>query len=224
MNTPLKQAVIDKLETYTLNEDRFRELDSLTRQIPVEPVRRRVPYWPAALAAAVAVFLLAFLLTPQLLEQGDVRERVAMEVASNHVKLKPLEVETSSIEGIRDYFDKLDFMPVSSALVGRSGLELLGGRYCSLQGITAAQLRISEPGSDQVQTLYQTEYIRDVFRDMPVVEEGGEPVELYVKGIKVKIWVEKGLLFALTELRENYSQQNINRITYLGAASPATCS
>ena len=206
MNTPLKQAVIDKLDAYTLGEDKLQKLESLTRQAAPASARRRIPFWPVAMAGAVAAFLLAFLLTPQLLEQGDVRERIALEVASNHIKLKPLEVETSTIEGIRDYFNKLDFMPVSSALVARSGLELLGGRYCSLQGVTAAQLRVREPGSDNVQTLYQTEYIRDVFKEMPVMEDGGEPVELYVKGVKVKIWVEKGLLFALTELPENAGQ------------------
>jgi hypothetical protein len=69
-----------------------------------------------------------------------------------------------------------------------------------LQGITAAQLRVRKPGSDIIQTLYQTEYRKDVFDTMPVLEQGHEPVDIYVKGIKVTIWVEKGLLFALTDL------------------------
>lgn len=127
------------------------------------------------------------------------RERIATEVAKNHIKLKPLEIETNSIEDIRSYFNKLDFIPINSKLVNQFGLELIGGRYCSLQGITAAQLRVREPGSTTVQTLYQTEYRKDIFEDMPKLEEGDEPVDIYIKGIKVKIWVEKGLLFALTE-------------------------
>ena len=98
---------------------------------------------------------------------------------------------------------KLDFVPVSSKQVSQSGFELIGGRYCSLQGITAAQLRVRIPDSSDVQTLYQTEYRRDVFNHMPIMEEGEEPLEIFVKGIKVKIWVEKGLLFALTELPDN---------------------
>ena len=158
--------------------------------------------YPLAIAAAVIVFLLAFLLAPLVSEQDDVRERIALEVATNHIKLKPLEIETSNIEGIRDYFTKLDYLPVNSRLVGDAGLELIGGRYCSLQGITAAQLRLKKPGSDTVQTLYQTEYRKDIFESMPLLEEGEAPVDIYVKGIRIKIWVEKGLLFALTDLPE----------------------
>ncbi len=205
MNRPLKQAVIEHLESSSLSDEQLHQLESLAGQAAPETVRR-ISVFTLAAAGAVAVFLLAFLLTPLLVEQGDVRERIAMEVAGNHIKLKPLEVETRSIEGIRDYFEKLDFMPVSSELVSGYGLELVGGRYCSLQGVTAAQLRVTRPGSDDVQTLYQTEYIKDVFKELPVIEEGNEPVDLYVKGIKVRIWVEKGLLFALTELPDNTSQ------------------
>ncbi|UCB56064.1 MAG: hypothetical protein JSW45_05920 [Thiotrichales bacterium] len=205
MSKPLKQAVTEKLDNYALSDARLQQLESLAEQAPVVRKQKILSY-RFAIAGAVAAFVIAFMLTPLLVEQGDVRERIAMEVAKNHIKLKPMEVETASIEGIRDYFEKLDFLPVSSLLVERAGLELVGGRYCSLQGITAAQLRVREPGSDNLQTLYQTEYIEDVFSDMPVVEEGGEPVELYVKGVRVKIWVEKGLLFALTELPENATQ------------------
>ena len=205
MNKPLKKAVTDKLESYALSEEQLQQLESLAEQAPVIK-QQAMPVFRFAIAGAVAAFLLAFALTPLFVEQGDVRERIAMEVASNHIKLKPLEVETSSIEGIRDYFEKLDFMPLNSRLVNQSGLKLLGGRYCSLQGVTAAQLRLSRPGSENLQTLYQTEYIKHVFKNMPVMEEGDEPVEIYVKGIKVKIWVEKGLLFALTEPPEKSIQ------------------
>ena len=205
MNKPLKQAVTDRLEAFALNEEQLQQLELLAERAPAAR-RQPAPVFRYAIAGAVAAFLLAFVLTPLFMEQGDVRQRIAMEVASNHIKLKPLEVETGSIDGIRDYFEKLDFMPVSSALLSRSGLQLLGGRYCSLQGVTAAQLRLEEPGSGKLQTLYQTEYIEDVFKDMPVMEQGDEPVELYAKGIRVKIWVEKGLLFALTELPDNAVQ------------------
>ena len=199
MNNPLKQSVRDKLESYSLSDEQLQKLESLVVQATPDHVRR-ISVFPLAIAAAAVAFLLAFLLTPLLVEQSDVRERIAMEVANNHIKLKPLDIETSSIEGIRDYFKKLDFIPVDSKLVNQAGLELIGGRYCSLQGITAAQLRLRKPDTGSVQTLYQTEYRKDVFKNIPILGEGNEPVDIYVKGIKVKIWVEKGLLFALTEL------------------------
>ncbi len=202
MNKPLKQSVREHLQSNTLTDKQLQRLESLSRQATPEIVHRFSIY-PLAFAGAVAAFLLAFLLAPMIIEQGDVRERIAMEVATNHIKLKPLEIETSNIEGIRDYFKKLDFLPVNSRLVSEAGLELIGGRYCSLQGITAAQLRVKKPGSDVVQTLYQTEYRKDIFENMPQLEEGEEPVDIYVKGIKIKIWVEKGLLFAITDLPDS---------------------
>jgi hypothetical protein len=199
MTRKLKQSVRNQFESYALNDDQLRNLESLGKQIKT---RRTGPVsiYRWSLVGTVAAFILAFLLTPLILDQGDIHERVALEVATNHLKLKPLEIETASIDRIREYFDKLDFMPVKSTLINELGLELAGGRYCSLQGIAAAQLRVRQPGSDRVQTLYQTEYRKDVFKDMPVLEQGDTPIEVYAKGIRVKIWSEKGLVFALTDL------------------------
>ncbi len=201
MNRPLKQSVREHLELNVLTEDQLQKLASLSVQQEPEKLRKSLVY-PLAITASVIAFLLTFLLSPLVNEQGDIRERIAVEVATNHIKLKPLEIETDSIEDIRVYFTKLDFFPVNSRLISENGLELIGGRYCSLQGITAAQLRVKKPGTDVVQTLYQTEYRKDVFKNMPQLEEGDAPIDIYVKGIKVKIWVEKGLLFALTDLPE----------------------
>jgi hypothetical protein len=199
MNKPLKQSVQDHLETYSLSEDQLSKLESLTEQN--KPVtKQRVSIYSFAMIGAVATFMLVFFLTPYLQNQSGIQEKIAMEVVANHIKLKPLEIETSSIEGIRSYFKKLDFVPVNSQLVSQLGLELIGGRYCSLQGNIAAQLRVRKPGNNSVQTLYQTEYRKDVFENMPTLEEGDKPVDIYVKGVKVTIWVEKGLLFALTDI------------------------
>ena len=199
MKRKLKQSVRDYIESYSLNDDRLRNLESLGKQIETRRTGQ-VSIYRWSLAVALVVFILAFLFAPLVLEQGNIHERIALEVATNHLKLKPLEIETASIDNIREYFDKLDFMPVNSSLVNELGLELAGGRYCSLQGIAAAQLRVRQPGSNSIQTLYQTEYRKDVFNDMPVLEQGETPIELYAKGIRVRIWSEKGLVFALTDL------------------------
>ena len=201
MNKPLKQSVRDHLDSYSLSEDQLNKLESLARQeMPV--TKRRATIYPLVMAGAVATFLLVFFLTPYLQDQSGIQQKIAMEVVANHIKLKPLEIEASSIEGIRRYFKKLDFVPVNSQLVNQLGLELIGGRYCSLQGNIAAQLRVRKPGSNTVQTLYQTEYRKDVFENMPELGEGDKPVDIHVKGVKVTIWVEKGLLFALTNVAD----------------------
>lgn len=198
MSNQLKQNVREHIESFSLSDEQLKKLQQLDSNAGPASVGY-MPVFRWSLAGAVAAFFLVFVLTTLFVGQGDIREQIALEVAANHIKLKPLDVEATSINGVRDYFTKLDFVPVDSKLVNKSGLALIGGRYCSLQGITAAQLRFKEPGSNSVQTLYQTEYRKDVFSNMPLLEEGDEPAEIYVKGIKVKIWVEKGLLFALTE-------------------------
>jgi len=141
MNKPLKQSVQDHLELHTLTDIQLQKLESLSERVNSKDVQQN-SIFPLAIAGAIIAFLLSYLLTPLVVNQADVRERVALEVAANHIKLKPLEINTSSIKVIQDYFKELDFLPVNSRLIRDSGLELIGGRYCSLQGITAAQLRV----------------------------------------------------------------------------------
>ena len=137
--------------------------------------------------------------------QHALDERIGNEVAKNHIKLKPLEISTSSIQVIRNYFTELDFSPIESSLLKDTGKVLLGGRYCSIQGITAAQLRLKDEKTGQVQSLYQTLYDPKVFSGLPVLDKDNQPVTVYSKGLEVEIWVEKGLLFALT--KENHKNE-----------------
>ena len=156
-----------------------------------------------AVAAAITAFLVITLLySPGSMENIPMTERIALEVARNHIKLKPLDVETDSMDGIRRYFTDLEFVPVQSTLLASADLELMGGRYCSIQSVPAAQLRIKVPYSNRLQTLYQTEYRKEIFGTLPVIENGHVPVVVNVKGITIHIWVEKGLLFALTSEAE----------------------
>ena len=162
------------------------------------PVTR--PLIAASVTAAIAAFLVITLLFPPgSMDSIPMTEQIALEVAHNHIKLKPLDVETDNMDGIRRYFTDLEFVPVQSTLLASADLELVGGRYCSIQSVPAAQLRIKVPYSNRLQTLYQTEYRKDIFGALPVMENGHAPVTVNVKGITVRIWVEKGLLFALTD-------------------------
>ena len=40
---------------------------------------------------------------------------------------------------------------------------------------------------------------KQVFNDFPELKEGSKPLTVYVKGMKVDMWVEKDILFALIE-------------------------
>jgi hypothetical protein len=107
--------------------------------------------------------------------------------------MKPLEIETSAMSDIERYFTQLDFFPISSRQFSFSPDQMLGGRYCSIQGITAAQLRYHDSQGRYV-TLYETRYDSARFPPLPDVEKGEVPLKLYVSGLKITLWIEKGLL------------------------------
>jgi hypothetical protein len=203
MTRPLKQAVRQHFEQRTLSTDQLERLEALMAVDASLPagrpaITKSLIGWSTA--AAIAGLLAAIvLLSPGPVNEIPMTDRIAMEVARNHIKLKPLDVETDNMDGIRHYFTDLEFAPVKSQLLASSNLELLGGRYCSIQSVPAAQLRVLATDQRSLKTLYQSEYRKDVFGPLPVLENGDVPVVVSVKGLTVRIWVEKGLLFALTE-------------------------
>lgn len=211
LKRPLKQQLKNQLNQLHLDNNQFAELEKLmangNQKNNKVPSRAWVPMAGAGmfLFAVITAFMALQFSQDNLLTMP---QQIAEEVVSNHLKLKPLEVKTGSINAVRGYFTKLDFMPVESSLQALDNLQLIGGRYCSLQGITAAQLRMKQ--GENLQTLYETEYVPDVFGDIPSLEKGEEPLVVYAKGIKVKVWLEKGLLFALTDSPEVAGSKEMN--------------
>jgi hypothetical protein len=69
-----------------------------------------------------------------------------------------------------------------------------------IQGITAAQLRFESFQGKKIHTLYQVPYNPHIFNYIPNVDQQEKPISLYSKGIKVTLWQEKGIVFALTNV------------------------
>ena len=112
--------------------------------------------------------------------------------------MKSLEVKSQSLHELRGYFNQLNFKLRDSSILSNQNLQLLGGRYCSIQGFTAAQLRMRHEPSGDLEMVYQAPYNKELFRDLPDLQEGQEPVRHFINGIAVDIWIEKGILFART--------------------------
>ncbi|MCG9731450.1 hypothetical protein L1D44_16775 [Shewanella sp. Isolate13] len=157
-----------------------------------------------ALAASVLLLVLSVQWYPEISRQGevggsrglavsDMHAKIANEVAKNHIKMKPLEVQTAQLSQLRAYFTELDFTLVSSSRID-DAKQMIGGRYCSIQGLTAAQIRFVDP--PQSVTLYEVQYDKRLYGEIPIIESGEAPIELVVRGVAVSIWVEKGLLMA----------------------------
>ena len=60
---------------------------------------------------------------------------------------------------------------------------------------TAAQLWFFDNRGNNI-TLFETVYDPVVFKDLPDVDRGGQPVNVFARGMQVSLWVEKGLLMA----------------------------
>lgn len=198
---PLKQVTREHLSQRQLTGKQLDHLMAMQQTAAGKPEQkppcRQARWIPAALVATLLLLVLAGTVWLAL-PQANMPELIANEVVHNHLNLKPLEVRSTNIDDILRYFEKLDFTPVQSRLIADAGLQMIGGRYCSIQGIDAAQIRLRPDDGDQLQSLYQTVYDPRVFKDLPRIEQGDPPIELYVKGVKVRVWVEKGLLFAMT--------------------------
>ena len=196
MKLPLRQAARQHFDSQQLNESDLQRLQQLIN--PRVVAARRIPWYQVAF---VAVLLLAVTLSLPLLWQGnnggDVAQRIADEVALNHLKLKPLDVEAEQMPVLAAYFNRLDFAVRDSSLIAEiDGMRLLGGRYCSVLTVPAAQLRLQRT-TGQVLTLYEALFDPQVFPSLPSLDHGEPPLVRYARGIRVAIWVEKGVLFVL---------------------------
>lgn len=151
----------------------------------------------AGIAAALTIIITAGIFYTG--QQPGIGERIADEVSKNHLKLKPLEIHSNQLNDLSDYFTQLDFKLVHTKILSDPNWELFGARYCSIQGTTAAQLRLKNRQTGTIETLYQAPYYADQFGDVPMLEKNQLPLEKYAKGMGVRVWVEKDVLFALTK-------------------------
>ena len=198
----LREAISDHIESKSLSKHQLESLIDLKESGVGKSTSIHTGLYRIA---SLMVFLcLSVAGTIYFVSSHDsLEDKIGNEVAKNHIKLKPLEIETSKIQAIRDYFTQLEFVPVESKIIRLDNKSLLGGRYCSIQGVTAAQLRLKDNKTGDIQSLYQTVYKPDVFKGLPKLEEGEKPITIYSKGLEVDIWVEKGIVFALTREPDN---------------------
>lgn len=190
----LKHIVREHVDKRSLSDNQLDSLMQLQKQKNKKSfVQTR---WVAV--AAVVFLAISNVFYSGLSSNLELDQRIGSEVAKNHINLKPLEIKTSSIREIGQFLTELDFVPVESSLLKGVAKNLIGGRYCSIQGITAAQLRLKDSKTGQIQSLYQTIYDEKTFSGLPLLKENQKPITVYSKGLAVDIWVEKGILFALT--------------------------
>jgi hypothetical protein len=196
MRQPLKQSVRDKFAEVELSSTQLEELSSLAQ---VGSERPRTWWRSPAVAAAIVLVAVSGLLSVQQYESyrtHQLLESIALEVADNHLKLKPLEIESTDLRSVLGYFDDLDFqLQASPHIAGNQGDRLLGGRYCSIQGIDAAQLRVVA-ADGALSTWYEATLPANRLRLVPDLSDGDQPAEFVIRGVAIRIWQEHSVVFA----------------------------
>ncbi len=180
--------------------DRLRRLAALEKaesgarasKFLPKPRQRRFARFLLAAAAVVALFLLplSFLDSERVGMPGaePLASSILREVALNHNKNLGVEFPADGYAELRQQMGELDFSLRAPRRVADRGLEMIGGRYCSIQGRLAAQIKLQYDGG-RILTLYQTA-IDEFFEGLPEFMREED-------GVQIRVWREDGLLFAL---------------------------
>jgi len=159
-----------------LSEDQFKKLEILQKSNK----------WVISLkwsSPIIAVSLILILLT--LFPRQNNLQKIALEVIYNHNKNLPSEFLVNKITGLNSRLLKLGF-----AIKETSSIEqysVVGGRYCSIQGSTAAQIKLRK--NKEHATLYISNFSN--------IDKNKLPFFLSEDGVQVKVWIENNLLYAI---------------------------
>lgn len=201
MKDTLKQATERIFENIELDDDKLDSLMDL-EQGEAEKASTGMFFWTRQLTAVCFVIVCVSLFAINQYknyQKDNIVELIVAEVVQNHSHLKPLEVNAQAFETVANYFESLSFLPYASDKIGVTKLlnkSLLGGRYCSIQGSSAAQLRM-QLSNGGVATLFQTN-TSDLFSSIPSLNDNNSIV-MFKSGYQVSIWQEKGLLMVLVK-------------------------
>jgi hypothetical protein len=192
MTQKLKEGLKEYYAKHNLSTAQMLQMQNIQKKSFSQFNRGRGLHAQWAIAAGVAALLFgAFIFFNTASRRTYIAELVS-EVAYNHNRNLAMEIESNSLKEIASYLSRLDFSLIHPARLASDNWEMIGGRYCSLKGQFAAQLKLRNKVNQKIYTLYQLEKPRDInnFADFS---------EHFAKGVKVDLWLERGLIVALAE-------------------------
>lgn len=200
MNKPLRQLTKEKFDNIKLSSKQTQAL----QQLVYAPHSTKAPkkmLWLPRVAAVLICFITAVAVyhVYQTEQRDQLLHAIAIEAAVNHIKSKPLDLNSSSWQQISTFFNQLDFQaqpPDAKAL--NIMQPLLGGRYCSIQGVTALQLRF-KMDSGATSTLYQGTLPPEKMQWIPDPGLGQAKAHHDLKGLSISLWQNQGLVFVFIE-------------------------
>lgn len=205
----LKTLCEEKIASASLDDAQLAALKAKTQPAFTPPAfavfRAGLSNWQkvAGLLLLLGVGLMAHTQW-QAHQRAALIEAITQEVVDNHLKQRPLEFQQQSLAELDKTFTELEFTLVETIQLPELNNRLLGGRYCSIQGRTAAQLRLG--GAGRAGSLYQVPFDASFERLGPInVDE--QPLLRYARGLQVTLWEEKGVLLALVQAADALEPQ-----------------
>lgn len=156
---PIDKLVKEYYQRKTLSPESMARMLAVTDR--AEKNKQKVSFWRQrwflqrnlSLAASL---IIAVLLIPLLWEnESYLLADVAQEVALNHNKQIASEYVDDNYQSLANMMTKLDFELSFPTRLYDMGYQVIGARYCSIQGEIAAQIKLLNNEGDLV-TLYQT--------------------------------------------------------------------
>jgi len=190
---PTRKAFADFLQEPTLGAEQLSALHGRGKHSLKSSLGWRAS--AAAVVFSLSVFVASYSLY-SINQSHALEQRIVREVLTNHLKIQPLDLSTDSMPKMQQHFDRLDFSPFVASLDDFNLLRLLGGRYCTLQGAIALQVRLAGP-SGATATYYQARYQESLYGALPNIDDGQRPHVMYENGFELKIWRQKGVVGVL---------------------------
>ncbi len=156
--------------------------------LPATKTRRSTPAYLAIAASLLLVLLGSGIFLLQKNDGTDPSWLVAKEIAVNHNKHLAIEFPTGDYHELNRLMGKLDFSGVISKRLAPGEYRLLGGRYCSIQGQLALQLKLQDRAGN-LYTLYQA----PLNKILTSIRQGEQRID----GLRITLWREAGLLLGL---------------------------
>ena len=147
----------------------------------------------AAFGSLATIILIYFVINNLFYNADDksaasILYRVSKEIAVNHNKNLGPEYYSDSFTKLNADMTSLDFTIAKPSFYENQNYNLIGSRYCTIQGNIAALLKLKDEEGN-VYTLYQCTMTEDLEKINNETSENN--------GVKIKVWKENGLFFGL---------------------------
>lgn len=190
----MKKTIQNHFDQYQLSEEQLRRLREIQSRAPLPWLDSflKVRRISVAFVSVVALVVIGTLAWWQPWNQSTSISSLASEIAYHHNKQMVMEIESPSTSTVRAYLSKLDFPLIESERFPSADWELVGGRYCSLKGHIAAQLRIRNKNTGKNVTFYQLLMPKEM-------SDLDGTFEVFEQGVRVELWKERGLLLGTAQ-------------------------